>query len=293
MNLRKSMAFGLGLLGLVTLSVPAQSQVWFGFIAGPSFSNIKRSGDPAKVVSYNGAQYKYESITRFRFGVFADFKVSKKMEWLRFTPEISYTNLGAVQKVDSVYAQLFVQPGFNGKYYNVDNYDFSYVQIPLNFRASLQLTNPKPLYPDEGKGKPLFLDFIVGPYLGYALSAKTEGSMTSAIKYAQSTSEAEFDTVYKTKYNTSLANFNKLDFGVQFGIGLKWKFSRKSFLYVDFRMMQNFANLNGKDQWTYKYPDPADQTKTITVTPKINQSATFIHIGYITHFSKRRYFHLF
>ncbi|MGZ7144829.1 hypothetical protein ACXWOO_10715, partial [Streptococcus pyogenes] len=71
--------------------------------------------------------------------------------------------------------------GYQTKTTSVDNIDLGYIEIPLLAKFSFQVTNPDAMYPFENSAKPLFVDFLIGPYIGYALTAKSSYSSTTTI----------------------------------------------------------------------------------------------------------------
>lgn len=273
-------------ISLFSLS-ETSAQVEWGISGGLNIAGM--SGSDYKTIA-DSSTPSFTGITRFRFGVFADIPLNN---YLSLSPGIYYSVKGGVQKLDSFYTEFNINPGWTDITQTVSNIDLNYIEIPILFRFSTPLGKKKHLYPYENSGKPFYLDFFGGPYFAYMISNTNESSYTLTRSSVGDTSEA-FNFSRKTGPNSAAIELiNKIDFGAVMGLGLKWRFNRKSHLYLDFRYTLGFANLN-KGYWDRQVQDPGDPTQFVTVSPTIRNTGTLsFSLGYITNFSKRRYFNLF
>lgn len=285
---RNFTAKGLFLLFAISLASVSftKAQVEWGVLGGINMANMSASGYKAVPDS---SRPSFSGITRFRVGLFADIPLNN---YWSFNPELHYSVKGSVQKLDSGYTVLNVPPGWSDDFQTVSNIDLNYIEIPLMIRFSTPLGRPTNLYPYENSVKPFYLDLFGGPYVSYLLSAKNDASTTWTRSSTNDTSELyNFST--KTKENKSIDQIKSLDFGAVMGLGIKWRFNRKSYLYLDVRYTLSLANLNA-GYWDRQVQDPNDPTQSITESPTIKNTGTLsFSLGYITNFSKRRYFNLF
>ena len=273
------------LLAISLASVASKAQVEWGIMGGPSMSNLSVSG--YRLVP-DSSRATMQGITRFRVSLFMDMPLNN---YWSFSPELAYSVKGAVQKLDSAYTVINVPPGWTDKFQTVSNFDFGYVEIPLLMRFSTPLGRPTALYPYENSVKPFYLDLFAGPYLGYMLSGKNDASATWTRSSTNDTTSL-YNFAIKTKSSASPAKLGKLDYGFVAGLGIKWRFNRKSYLYLDARYTIGMANLN-KGYWNRTVQSDTDPTQTKTESPKVKNAGTFsIALGFITNFSKRRYFNL-
>jgi hypothetical protein len=285
---RNFTAKSLFLLLAISLASLAQTsaQVEWGIAGGLNMANLK--GSEFKAIA-DSSQPTFTGITRFRFGLFADIPLNN---YWSFNPELYYSVKGGIQKLDSFYNETNISPGWNDVTRTVSNIDLNYIEIPLLVRFSTPLGRPTALYPYENSVKPFYLDLFGGPYISYLLSNTNDASYTLTRSSVQDTSET-FNFSTKTKSSNAIEQINKIDFGAVMGMGVKWRFNRKSYLYLDLRYTLSMTNLN-KGYWDREVQDPADPTKSITVSPKVQNAGTLsFALGYITNFSKRRYFNLF
>lgn len=262
------------------------AQVEWGVAGGLNMANMSGSGFETIADS---SLPSFQGITRFRFGIFADIPLNN---YWSFNPEIYYSVKGSVQTLDSAFIQQTVPPGWVDRFQTVSNIDLSYIEIPLMVRFSTPLGRKTALYPYENSVKPFYLDLFGGPYISYMISNVNDASSTWTRSSVQDTSET-YNFSIKTKESGAIETINKLDFGAVMGMGIKWRFNRKSYLYLDVRYTLGFANLNA-GYWDRQVQDPADPFSSITVSPTIKNTGTLsFSLGYITNFSKRRYFNLF
>lgn len=265
----------------------ASAQVEWGVTAGFNMANM--SGKSYGAIP-DSSRPNFSGITRIRVGLFADMPINN---YWSFNPGIAYSVKGGIQKLDSGYEVINTPPGWSDKYVTVSNFDFSYIEIPLLFRFSTPLGKPSSMYPFENSVKPFYLDFFAGPHISYMMSAANTASYTLTRSSGSDTTEV-YNFSRKENVKPELGKkVKKLDFGLEFGVGFKWRFNRKSYLYLEGRYTMGFGNLNG-GYWDRYVQDPKDPTKMITVKPKIRNAGTaHVALGFITNFSKRRYFNLF
>lgn len=266
-----------------------QAQVEWGVIGGMNMANMTASG--YKHVP-DSARPKFTGITRYRVGIFADMPLNN---YFSFNPEIAYSVKGAVQKLDTGYTVTNIPPGWTDEYQTVSNLDLGYIEIPIMIRFSTPLGNPSAMYPFENSVKPFYLDVFAGGFFSYMISAKNDASFTYS-RFSTNDTSAEYNFALKQKSNQSLTNVNKMNFGAVGGFGIKWRFNRKSYLYLDVRYTMGFANLNKGywDRWTVDYTTDPLAPKPVKESPKIKSTGTLsFSLGFITNFSKRRYFNLY
>lgn len=271
-----------------------QAQVEWGVIGGINMANMKASD--YKLVP-DSARPTFSGISRYRVGIFADMPLNN---YFSFNPEIAYSVKGSVQKLDTTIANAIDFSGppiaYDENRITVSNFDLGYIEIPLLFRFSTPLGRPSAMYPFENSVKPFYLDVFAGPYFGYLLMPKHESSTTITRSSNNDTSEA-FNYSKKEKFSGAITQVGKIDYGAVAGLGIKWRFNRKSYLYLDVRYTMGFANLN-KGYWDRIAVDQSDpdplKWKTVTESPKIKNTGTLsFSLGFITNFSKRRYFNLY
>ena len=285
-NFTAKSLFLLLTISLFSLS-DTSAQVEWGVAGGLNIAGM--SGSEYGTIA-DSSRPNFSGITRYRFGLFADIPLNN---YWSFNPEIYYSVKGGIQKLDSFFVQQTVSPGWVDITRTVSNIDLNYIEIPLLMRFSTPLGKKTALYPYENSVKPFYLDLFGGPYFGYIISNTNEASYTLSRTSAGDTS-AEFNFERKVgPSSASIENISKIDYGAVMGMGIKWRFNRKSYLYLDLRYTLSFANLN-KGYWDRQVRDPDNPTEMITVSPTIKNTGTLsFALGYVTNFSKRRYFNLF
>lgn len=285
-NFTAKSLFLLLAISLISFS-ETTAQVEWGVIGGANIAGM--SGTDYGTIA-DSSRPSFSGITRFRVGLFADIPLNN---YWSLNPELHYSVKGGVQKLDSFFVQQTIAPGWSDVTQTVSNFDFNYIEIPILMRFSTPLGKKTALYPYENSVKPFYLDLFAGPYFGYMISNKNEASVTLTRSSAGDTTEA-FNFSEKTgPSSASVDMISKIDYGAVMGMGIKWRFNRKSYLYLDFRYTLSFANLN-KGYWDRQVQDPDDPTQALTVSPTIKNTGTLsFALGYITNFSKRRYFNLF
>ncbi len=286
-NFTAKSLFLLLAISLASLS-QTSAQVEWGIAGGLNMAGL--SGSEFKTVP-DSTTPTFKSITRFRVGIFADIPLNN---YWSFNPELYYSVKGGIQRLDSGREQIDFNTStpFLRTDQTVSNIDLNYIEVPLLIRFSTPLGRPTALYPYENSVKPFYLDLFGGPYISYMISNVNDATITTTSFSDQDTSEA-YNFSRKTSENSSIEQINKIDFGAVMGMGVKWRFNRKSYLYLDFRYTLSMANLN-KGYWDREVPDPADPFQSIVVSPTIKNTGTLsFALGYITNFSKRRYFNLF
>ncbi|HYG15815.1 MAG TPA: porin family protein [Bacteroidia bacterium] len=280
-------------IAVASLVNKTNAQVEFGFIGGLNMANMKASG--YKLVP-DSARPTFSGITRYRVGIFADMPLNN---YFSLNPELAYSVKGSVQRLDTTASAIdFSGPpiAYTEKNVSVSNFDLGYIELPVLFRFSTPLGRPSAMYPFENSVKPFYLDIFAGPYFGFLLMPKNESSTTITRSSDNDTSEAyNFST--KVKSNGTITQIGKIDYGAVAGLGFKWRFNRKSYLYLDVRYTMGFANLN-KGYWDRIVADQSDpdplKWKVVVESPKIKNTGTLtFSLGFITNFSKRRYFNLY
>lgn len=272
--------FKLAILGMgFFFTYQANAQAFFGVYGGMNTAGLtldewKTNSDPLD------PKPTLKSIRRLTFGLTCELPLSK---YIYFQPELAWTNKGGIIHLDSGYEDIFGA----GKttYKTVNNLDLHYVQLPLLMKVRWQLTNPKPIYPNEGSGKPLFFEFYLGPVINFLAIPRSNYSQTTAYTPAGETvPESETKTVYK---DATQAGLKKLDFSLALGGNFKYKLSKKTFIYLDARYSLNFMNIN-KTALRNDYLNK--DGKMVIGYPTIKNSGNLaITLGVSTTFTKRRY----
>lgn len=266
------------LLLLTALTTQARSQAFFGVYggmntAGLQLDNWKTNTDPADT------KPTLESIRRLTFGVTGEIPLSR---YFYLQAELAWTTKGGIINIDSGYSDIL--GGGNVTYKTVNNLDLHYLQLPILAKVRFQLTNPQPLYPNEGSGRPLFFEFYAGPVINFLAMPRANYSQTIHEQNALT----NIDTTYKVVYSgATQGGLKKLDFSVALGGNFKWKVSRKTYIYLDARYSLNFMNIN-KSALKNEYLNPEGATVTSYPTLK-NAGNLAITIGITTTFTKRRY----
>jgi hypothetical protein len=287
-NFTAKSLFLLAAILVASFANKVNAQVEWGIMGGMNNSNM--SGSKYGIIDAS-KRPKFSGISRYRVAIFMDMPINN---YFSFSPELAYSVKGSVQKLDTIYTGVdpinFV--GYSEKREAVANIDLNYIEIPLLFRFSTPLGRPTSMYPYENSVHPWYLDFILGPHVSYLLSSKNSQSITRTVSSDNDTSAA-YNFAEKTKTNSALPLVKKIDYGVVMGFGIKWRFNRKSYLYLDARYTMSFGNING-GYWDQIVPQADDPTKLIKVSPKVkNAGSLSISLGFITNFSKRRYFDLY
>ncbi|MDX5320881.1 MAG: PorT family protein, partial [Bacteroidota bacterium] len=166
--LRLSFTLALGCL----IYTQTQAQAFFGVYggmntAGLSMSNWITNSDPLDT------KPTFQSIRRLTFGVTCELPIG---QYFYFQPELAWTNKGGIMSLDSGYADVLGSG--QTTYKLVNNLDLHYAQLPLLIKWRIQLTDPKPLYPHEGTGQPLFFEIYGGPVVNFLALGRTNYSYT-------------------------------------------------------------------------------------------------------------------
>lgn len=256
----------------------ANGQAFWGLYGGINTANVsmgewKASNDPTDT------KPTFEKIRRLTFGASVELPFS---DYFILQPEIAFTQKGTILSVDSGYADVL--GGGSVTYKTVNNLDLNYIQIPILAKTRLQLTHPKPLYPHENSGKPLFMEFYLGPVFNYLLSPKAQYSQTIHEQNALT----NVDSTYKVKYSSKQGGLKKIDISVALGANFKWKWTKKSYIYLDARYTLNFMNIND-GALVNEYTDE-DTGEPVYAQPSLKNAGNLaITIGISTTFTKRRY----
>lgn len=272
---------GFAALGLLTLGWVSQlnAQAFWGVYGGINNANVLLS-DWKDNFDQNDQKPTFESIRRLSFGVNCELPLSK---YFLFQPEIAFTQKGTVMK--QIFADELSNVGLGNTYYNsVNNIDLNYLQVPLLMKVRWQLNNPKPLYPNEGTGRPWFLELYAGPTVNYLLMAKSNYSQTIAFQNAAT----NIDTAYKVVGSRNQTGLNKLDISATMGLNLKWKVSKKVYLWADARYNMNFININ--DSLLVNFIPNKEGTEGVRYIPTLKNAGNLsFTLGISTTFTKRRY----
>ena len=271
----------LGALLLAVLPNLTSAQAFFGVYgglntAGLTLDNWKASQDPAD------KKPTFENFRRLTFGVTCELPIGK---YMYLQPELAWTTKGGIMSVDSGYGDD--QGGGTITYQTVNNLDLHYVQMPILLKWRMQLTNPQPLYPNEGTGQPLFFEFYLGPVVNFLLMSRSNYSQT--IHEINNSGPVSIDTTYKTVHNgASFSGLKKLDIGAAIGGNIKWKLSRKCYIYLDARYSLNFLDINGSAIYNQYLDKEGNERFGFTPTLK-NTGNLALTLGINTTFTKRRY----
>ncbi|MHB1278180.1 MAG: outer membrane beta-barrel protein [Bacteroidia bacterium] len=273
--------FKLAILGMVLFfTYQANAQAFFGLYGGMNTAGLELSEWKTNADG-NDTKPTFKSIRRLTFGATCELPLSR---YIFFQPELAWTTKGGIMYIDSATGDIF-GAGLT-TYKTVNNLDLHYVQLPLLMKVRWQLTNPKPIYPNEGTGKPLYFEFYLGPVVNFLLMPRANYSQTTQYTPPGGTPEAEKKTVYN---GSTQAGLKKLDFSLALGGNFKYKLSKKTFIYLDARYSMNFMNINN-GALTNLVPNKKDATKLDQSYPTLkNASNLAITLGVNTTFTKRRY----
>jgi|GEM_PF-2206761 len=273
--LKYSLVAAMGFL----FSYQSNAQAFFGVYggmntAGLQLDNWKTNKDPFDL------KPTFQSIRRLSFGVTCELPLSK---YIYFQPELAFTQKGGIMSIDSGFSDI--TGSGTTIYQTVNNLDLNYLQLPLLFKVRMQLTNPRPLYPNEGTGRPIFFEFYLGPVINYLLIPRSNYSQTVTYTPAGATvPESTIKTVYTGKTQGGLKS---IDISAAVGGNIKWQVSKKTFIYIDARYSLNFLNINDK-ALRNEYIDKDGNDKISYPTLK-NSGNMALTLG-ITHtFTKRRH----
>ncbi len=263
----------------MAMTQQVSGQAFWGLYGGINTANVSMSGwktnlDPAD------QQPTFEGIRRLTFGATCELPLT---DYFFLQPELALTQKGTVMKIDSGYGDVMGSGLTQIK--TVNNLTLNYIQVPILFKARLQLTNPRPLYPNEGNGKPLFVEFYLGPTINYLMNGHTEYYQT--IRY-QNNSMGSIDTSYKVGRTGTQGGLKKFDLSATFGATFKWKASRKTYIYLDARYSMNFLNMN-KQVLMNHYIDAKDGKEKYSYPTLKNAGNLAVTVGISTTFTKRRY----
>ncbi|HCS21699.1 MAG TPA: hypothetical protein DIW47_14265 [Bacteroidetes bacterium] len=270
--------FKLAILGMgIFFTHQTNAQAFFGVYggmntAGLNLDNWKTNTDPGDL------KPTFKSIRRLTFGVTCELPLSR---YIFFQPELAWTNKGGIMFIDSIYTDI--TGSGSTTYKTVNNLDLHYVQLPLLMKVRWKLTNPKPIYPNEGSGKPLYFEFYLGPVINFLAIPRSNYSQTSQHTPAGGTPEEETKTVYK---DATQGGLKKLDFSLALGGNFKYNLSKKTFIYLDARYSLNFMNIN-KSALRNEYQK--DGKDLISYPTLKNAGNLAITLGISTTFTKRRY----
>lgn len=273
--------FKLSILAMgIFFSYQSNAQAFFGVYggmntAGLQLSEWKTNSDGADL------QPTFKSIRRLTFGVTCELPLSR---YIFFQPELAWTTKGGIMSIDSATGDI--TGGGLTTYKTVNNLDLHYVQLPLLIKVRWKLTNPKPIYPNEGTGKPLYFEFYLGPVVNFLAMPRANYSQTTQHTPVVGPPEEEKKTVYKGATQDGL---KKLDFSLALGGNLKYTLTKKTFIYVGARYSLNFMNIN-KGALTNLVVNENDASKLDASYPTLkNASNLAITLGISTTFTKRRY----
>ncbi|TNE81627.1 MAG: PorT family protein [Bacteroidetes bacterium] len=259
-------------------STTASAQAFWGIYGGINTANMrmgewKQSSDPLDT------KPTFEKIRRLTFGVSLELPFS---DYFILQPELAFTQKGTILSVDSNYGDIL--GGGTSTYQTVNNLDLNYLQLPILAKTRFQLTRPKPIYPYENSGKPLFIELYGGPVVNFLLNPRANYSQTIHEQNALT----NIDTTYKVKSVGTQAGMKRLDISFAVGANLKWKWNKKSYLYLDVRYSLNFLNVNDSALVNIYTNENTGNLEAVSPTLK-NSGNLALTIGINTTFTKRRY----
>lgn len=258
----------------------ANAQAFFGIYGGMNTAGLEMSKWTTNADGFD-TKPTFKSIRRLTFGATCELPLSR---YFFFQPELAWTTKGGTMYIDSAYVDI--TGGGGTSYKTVNNLDLHYVQLPLLMKVRWQITNPRPLYPNENSGKPLFLEFYLGPVVNFLAIPRANYSQTTQYTPPGGTPEAEKKTIYN---GSTQAGLKKLDFSLALGGNIKWRVNKKTFIYIDGRYSLNFLNINESALVNTTYKD-GDITKPIYSYPVIkNAGNVAITLGVTRTFTQRRY----
>ncbi len=259
-------------------SQSASAQAFWGIYGGINTANMsmgtwKPSSDPLDT------KPTFEKIRRLTFGVTLELPFT---DHFIFQPELAFTQKGTVLSVDSSYSDVL--GGGTVTYQTVNNLDLNYLQLPLLAKFRFQLTNPKHIYPHENSGKPLFMELYGGPVINYLLNPRANYSRTVRNQNALT----NIDTVYKEKLVGKQTGLKPLDVSFAVGANIKWRWNKKSYIYLDVRYSLNFLNVN--DTALVNIYTNEKTGNLVAASPTLRNSGNLaLTLGINTTFTKRRY----
>ncbi len=272
----------LSLILFVAISIgdKAHAQAFWGIYGGINTAGLnmgewRTSADPSDT------EPEFEKIRRLTFGVNVELPFS---DYFILQPELALNMKGGIMSIDSGYADI--TGGGSIRYQTVNNLDLWYLSMPILFKTRLQLTNPQPLYPNEGTGKPLFLELYAGPVVNYLLNPKATYSQTIREQNALT----NVDTAYKISNVAKQEGLKAFDFSASLGASIKWKLSRKCYIWLDARYTLNFMNINKGDGFLVNNWVDTENNAVGRSVPSIKNAGNFsLTLGINTTFTKRRY----
>jgi len=268
------------LLAAISFGEKAQAQAFWGVYggintAGLNLGDWKTSTDPSD------KEPGFEKIRRLTFGVNVELPFS---DYFILQPELALSMKGGIVNIDSGYSDI--TGGGSVQYQTVNNLDLWYLSLPILAKTRLQLTNPRPLYPNEGTGKPLFVEFYAGPVFNYLLNPKADYTQTVREQNALT----NVDTAYKFSGSGKQAGLKAIDISASLGATFKWKWGKKSYIWLDARYTLNFMDINKGQEFIYNiWTDAENNAQGYSVPSVKNASNLSITLGINTTFTKRRY----
>ena len=261
---------------LTAMQGGAFAQAFWGFYAGTNSAGFQMKGyvnpkDPFDL------QPKLEKINRITAGVTCELPLSK---YFFLQPELSFVQRGGIVSWDTGFSDI--SGSGTTMYQTVNNIDLGYIQLPVLLKVRWQLTHPTPIYPHENSGKPWYLEFYAGPAFNYALLKKSNYSQT-----IHHVPIAGSDTSYKIKGTGTPKGLKSMDLSAVMGLNIKWRFSRRAYLWAGARYSMNFFDIND----TYirlETLDKEGKDKIVYPTLKNTGNLSF-QVGISTTFTKRRY----
>lgn len=276
--MRANMKLALTLLMGVIFSYQAHSQAFFGIngginTAGLTLENWKTNLDPGD------KEPVIDNVLRSTFGVHCELPLSK---YVILQPELYWAAKGANMRIDSATGDIF-GAGLT-TYSTTNNLSMHYIQLPILIKFRMQLTNPKPLYPREGTGRPLFFEFYLGPVVNYMLMASANYATVSEHTPAGA---SEPEPKITTSGKVAQAGLSPIDFSLALGGNLMYKINRKTHLYLGARYSLNFMDINN-GMFVNEYLN--SEGNPVTSSPTLKNSGNLaVTIGIATTFTKRRY----
>jgi len=266
------------ILAMLVFHKEAKSQAFFGIYGGLNQGNMSMKGYKPSIDPMDLSP-KFENMRRLAFGVNCELPLS---DYFIFQPEIGLVQRGSIVSRDTGYSDI--TGGGYANFQTVSNLTLNYVQVPLLIKWRIQLNNPKPIYPHENSAQPWFLDIYAGPAFNYLVTNKSVWSYTST-EIAVGATEDEA-VIKQIKGEGAIKGLKAIDVSAMAGISLRWRPSKKWYIWLDGRYAMNFLDINDK----FVSYQELKESNIVTRYPTLKNSGNMTFtVGVSTTFTKRRY----
>lgn len=264
----------IAILFYALTSSVCHSQTKLGLSFGVSNSTVDVS-DYQNVI--DTSQARFDGNLSQRFAVSAFLRLNN---YFTLRPELSFINTVFRERLDSIFFNQTVAPGWTDRYNTKSEYNLQHLRLPVLLNFSFHLLTLSKSKSEEKKPSTLSIDLFAGPYISFAVTHKRKSSISHTRSSVGDTSKRfNFTNTSTEEKNLDNNQINRWDYGAIIGLGLKAGITKDIKVFIEARNTISSYQLN-KGLWDRIVQKPNNPFETHVVSPKMRlRNSTILSVG--------------